>query len=302
MIAAGLDIGGTKIVTQLFDGNWQPASHRRVPTPAQYDELIACIADEIARACENDSGIPVGVGMAGLINPQTGLALTANLPATGRPLLADICTAAGRQVHLLNDCRAHTVSEAQFGAARGELCVVGLFLGTGVGGGIAIGGRLMQSPNALSGEFGHTAAPADIVAAHGLPIVTCGCGRIGCIETLIAGAGLTRLGECFIGETLSPEAIVERRNSDAAAEKTWETWCLLVGELVLSTVVAVDPDMVVLGGGLSGIDGVVEGVDRAVRSRQLPGFRTPRLAVADGEADSAARGAAYHAWSVQHHA
>ncbi|MGL4321840.1 MAG: ROK family protein, partial [Paracoccaceae bacterium] len=109
MIAAGIDLGGTKIETQLFDAGWQRVGSRRVPTPATYEALVQAIADEIRWARTQAGNVPTGICAPGLINPATGHALTANLPASGRPLPADIAKAAGQTVTYLNDCRAQAL-------------------------------------------------------------------------------------------------------------------------------------------------------------------------------------------------
>ena len=136
MIAAGIDLGGTKIEAQLFDAGWQRVTARRIATPADYPTLVGAVADQIAWAeAQGGAGIAVGIAAAGLVNPATGLALTANLPASGKPFPADIAAAAGRPVTYVNDCRAQALSEARFGAGRGFATVLGLNLGTGLAGG-----------------------------------------------------------------------------------------------------------------------------------------------------------------------
>ena len=119
LIAAGLDLGGTKIEAQIFDFSFNRVTFRRIPTPQTYDALVAAMVDQIAWVESHATGLPLGIAAAGLIHPVTGLALTANLPASGKAFPADIALAAGRAVTYLNDCRAQALSEAQFGAAKG---------------------------------------------------------------------------------------------------------------------------------------------------------------------------------------
>ncbi|MES2145025.1 MAG: ROK family protein [Pseudomonadota bacterium] len=158
MIAVGIDLGGTKIEAQIFDADWTRVAQRRIDTPRDYPGLVAAMADQIAWAgAQGGPRLPVGIAAAGLVNPATGLALTANLAATGHPFPADIAATAGRRVSYVNDCRALTLSEAIFGAARGLSPAVGLILGTGIGGGVAVEGRLVEGPATLGGEFGHFA-------------------------------------------------------------------------------------------------------------------------------------------------
>ena len=298
-LSAGIDLGGTKIETQVFAPDWSLTARRRRETPRDYAALVAAMAEEVAWAEAEGAG-PVGIAAAGLVNPRTGLALTANLVAMGMPFPADIEARAGRPVTYVNDCRALTLSEATFGAARGLSPVAGLILGTGIGGGLAVDGRLVPGPSATGGEFGHTAAPAHIVVSLGLPVVPCGCGRTGCIETLIAGPGLLRLARHFGCAAESPEALAAARATNGSAREAWAAWCALVGELVVTLAHVADPAAVVLGGGLSRIDGVAEDVARAAQAAALPGYAVPRIMLAEGGDASGARGAALAAKEAWH--
>ena len=300
MMATGIDLGGTKIETQIFDADWSVVARQRVATPATYSDLVAAIVDQIAWA-DAQSGAPlsVGIGAAGLVNPATGHALTANLPATGRPFPADIAKGAGRTVTYVNDCRALALSEALFGAGQGHHTVMSLILGTGIGGGIAVGGQLLQGPTAMSGEFGHTSAAASVVADHGLPIFECGCGRRGCIETYLAGPGLSRLARHLTGQTVTPADIAARRHDDMA--QVWLVWCAFAGEFIHSLTLTADPDVIVLGGGLSNISGIVEDMTAAAQHVQIGDFGTPPIVLATGGDASGARGAAYAGWLEQSH-
>lgn len=294
MIAAGIDLGGTKIEAQLFDADWALVDRRRIATPGDYPALVAAMADQIAWIETHGPRLPVGISAAGLVNPATGLALTANLAATGKPFPADIAKAARRPVTYINDCRALTLSEAVFGAAKGQSPAVGLILGTGIGGGVAIDGRLVPGPSGTGGEFGHFALPAGPIAAHGLPVPACGCGRLGCTETLIAGPGLTRIALHLTGQPLTPPEIAARRNEPAIA-RVFAVWVELLAELLKTITLVIDPACIVLGGGLSQIAGLIPALDTALKATQLPGFAIPRLALAQGGDASGARGAAYAA-------
>ena len=298
MIAAGIDLGGTKIETQIFDAAWQPVSRQRVATPGDYPALVQAMAAQIRWAeAAGGEGLPIGIGAAGLVNPATGLALTANLAASGQPFPDDIAKAAGRPITYVNDCRALALSEAVFGAGRGHRTVLGLILGTGIGGGVAIDGTLMAGPSMTGGEFGHTSAAADLVARYGLPVVACGCGAVGCAETLVSGRGLTRLAEALLGQALTAPQIAAAR--DGAAAPVWQAWCALMASLLRNLTLTVDPDIIVLGGGLSQIPGVAEDLSRALQAAQLPGFAIPRIAIAEGGDSSGARGAAHAAFTAQ---
>jgi predicted NBD/HSP70 family sugar kinase len=295
MIAAGIDLGGTKIEAQVFDSGWHRVDSHRIPTPKSYDDLVAAMAAQIAWVEARAQGLPIGIAAAGLINPATGLALTANLPATGRPFPADIEKAAGRRITYVNDCRAQALSEAIFGAAKGFSSSMAVNLGTGLAGGIVVDGRLLPGPSGLGGEFGHFALPANIVAAHGLPIHRCGCGRLGCTETYIAGPGLARLHRELSGQALTPEEIVASRADNPAAAQTWAVWLDLTAEMLHTLCYAADPACIVLAGGLSRAPGLVEDLSQALQRAQLPGYGVPPLLLAEGGDTTGARGAAYAA-------
>jgi predicted NBD/HSP70 family sugar kinase len=295
MIAGGIDLGGTKIEAQIFNADWSLALRRRVETPKDYKALVAAMADQIAWIDSLCGTVPIGIAAAGLVNPATGLALTANLSATGRPFPADIAAAAGRAVTYINDCRALTLSEAVFGAARGSSPAIGLIIGTGIGGGVAVDGRLLAGQAALGGEFGHFALAAGPVVAHGLPVLRCGCGRIGCTETLISGPGLSRIVRHKTGRDLTPAEIAARRKSEPDIAECWNIWRDLLAEMLLTLCLTIDPACIVLGGGLSNIEGVIDDLSVALGRAQLAGFRIPALRLAEGGDASGARGAAFAA-------
>lgn len=297
MIAAGIDLGGTKIEAQLFDAAWQRVAQRRVPTPASYPALVAALADQIAWAgAQGGTGIAVGIAAAGPVNPATGLALTANLPASGQPFPADIAAAAGRPVTYVNDCRAQALSDARFGAGRGFATVLGLNLGTGLAGGVVVNGRLLDSPTGTGGEFGHFPLSAPPMLAHGLPVLACGCGRLGCTETPIAASGLSRIATHLTGRDLTPPEIVALRHSDPAIARCWEAWRDLAVDLLLTQGLTVDPGCIVLGGGLGMTAGLAEDLAQGLATAQLAGYAIPPIRRAEGGDATGARGAAFAAW------
>ena len=294
--AIGIDLGGTKIEAQLFDQNWSVSDSRRVATPTDYPALVTAVAELVDWADKIATApLPVGIGAAGLVNPRTGLALTANLVATGKPFPADINRAVGRPVKYVNDCRALALSEAVFGIGQGHDMVLSLILGTGVGGGVAFRGQLLKGPTETWGEFGHTSAPAHLVVDHNLPVVRCGCGRMGCIETYISGPGLSRIANTVMGRDVTPQEIVGLRDTDPKARETWDIWCAFTADLLRNLTLTIDPDIIVLGGGLSEIVDTVDDLTTALQQAQLNGFGIPKIALAEGGATSGARGAAYAA-------
>jgi N-acetylglucosamine kinase len=294
MIAAGIDLGGTKIEAQVFAPDWTLAARNRWPTPKDYPALVTAMAEAI-RWCETHGQAPIGISAAGLINPATGLALTSNLPATGKPFPADIAQAAGRKIAWINDCRALTLSEATLGGARGADPAVGLILGTGVAGGVVTGGHLLPSPAATGGEFGHFPLAAAPVAVHSLPILACGCGRLGCVETYLSAPGLARIAQHLTGKSHTPETVVTDRAVTPAFAMAWDIWLDLATEFLMTLCLTIDPQVIVLGGGLSHAPGLTDDLSTRLAKATLPGFPIPAIRLAEGGDASGARGAALNA-------
>lgn len=292
MNVAGIDIGGTKIEAQVFDADWTLRETRRVPTPDSYDELLAAIRDQIGWIRSQSGTVPVGLSVAGLMNPATGLTLAANLPASGQPFAQDLRALTDGPITILNDCRAFALSEALLGAGRGHSTSVGLIIGTGIGGGIIRDGRLGPNASGTMGEFGHLPAPAHVIQRHGLPVLPCGCGRTGCIETLASGRGMERLALALIGSILTAPEIAAGRATDPLLAGIWSVWIDLMAELLQAITLTIDPDIIVLGGGLSRVPGVERDLAAALATTQFATFTVPRIALAAGGDASGARGAA----------
>ena len=296
VIAAGIDLGGTKIEAQLFDADWKVVADQRIATPVDYHGLLDAVAGLVAWADQTaGKALTIGICHPGLTDPMTGQALAANIPTTGHSFVQDISDLTAREISCLNDCRALALSEAAFGHGRGHRTVAALVMGTGIGGGVVVDKSIWEGPTGVGGEFGHGPLPAHLVQASDLPIVPCGCGRLGCVETLISGPGLTRLGQSMTGRKLSPVEIAAGRLSDPDIAKVWDVWCQLVAETLHSIVLTVDPDVIVLGGGLSQIDGVAADLSRSLGAIQLAPWGNVPIHCAQGGDASGARGAAYYA-------
>jgi predicted NBD/HSP70 family sugar kinase len=302
MIAAGIDLGGTKIEAQVFAPDWSLARRQRWPTPKDYPALVMAMTEAIHWCDTHSPGLPVGISAAGLIHPATGLALTSNLSATGKPFPQDIARAAGRPFAWINDCRALTLSEAMLGAAKGADPAVGLILGTGVAGGVVTGGHLLPSPAATGGEFGHFPLAAGPIVAHDLPLLTCGCGRLGCAETYLSAPGLARIATHLTGAGHSPETIVQGRAATPAFQRAWDIWLDLATEFLVTLCLTIDPRVIVLGGGLSRAPGLADDLTRRLAKASLGGFPIPAIRLAEGGDASGARGAALHALNEAAHA
>ena len=296
MIAAGIDLGGTKIEAQLFDVMWNCKQKIRLVTPKTYESLLSTLHEAVQWVSSHQKGLPIGIGAAGIISKKSGQTLTANLPASGERLSLDIKDLSQRSFTYLNDSRAFTLSEAVFGSAIGYDLVAGLTLGTGTGGGLVSGGRLLSDPAGIGGEFGHISAPAHLVNFYDLPTFNCGCGRKGCFETLVSGPGMERIAEVVTGHKISPLDIDKNRTTDAGLEQVWKIWCDIVAELCLTIDYIVNPDVIVIGGGLSNMRKITSSIKESMEKAQLKGFGVPDLILAQDGETSGARGAAYAAW------
>lgn len=292
----GIDLGGTKLEACLFDDQLQTLQRQRIATP---HGSYAALLDAIVRQCHwlqaeaGDARLPIGIGIPGLIDRQTGLSTTANLPAMGKPLQADLSARLGRSIAVENDCKCFALSEAQCGAGQGQGVVFGLILGTGVGGGVCAQGDLLRHHNGVSGEVGHIALPAHCVAQWNLPLIACGCGRTGCYETYVSGPGMTRLCQHLIGRELqAPDIVQGHANGEPLLQHVFGVWLSLLCELLHTVQLVIDPDCVVFGGGLSRIPSLAHEVTQAFPKHPLSGLRAPHFASAQFGDSSGVRGAA----------
>ena len=189
--------------------------------------------------------------MPGTISPATGLVKNANSTwLLGRPLAADLSRLLRREVRLANDANCFALSEASDGAAAGAACVFGVIVGTGTGGGIVVNGRVLTGPNAVAGEWGHNPLPWP--GPDELPGPACWCGKSGCIETFLSGPGLSRDHLAATGEILGADAIAAAAESgDTGAAATLARYADRMARALASVVNLLDPDVIVLGGGLS---------------------------------------------------
>ncbi|MCX7893073.1 MAG: ROK family protein [Burkholderiales bacterium] len=264
MIRIGIDLGGTKIEAVALDASARELTRRRVATPRDdYDATLAAIAGLVA-AVERDAGGrgTVGIGTPGAVSARTGRMKNCNSTClNGRPLREDLESILGREVRIANDANCFALAEAVDGAARGAGVVFGAILGTGVGGGIVVGGRVLAGANAIAGEWGHNPLPWPRDDER--PGPRCYCGRAGCIETFLSGPGLAADHERITGERLSGEEIAARATAgDAACDATLARYEERLARALAHVVNLVDPDVVVLGGGLSNITRLYERVPR----------------------------------------
>jgi fructokinase len=252
----GIDVGGTKIEAVALDREHRVLARRRIPTPRHdYDATVAAIVDLVA-AIERETGErgTVGVGIPGAVSPASGLVKNANSTwLIGRPLADDLAARLDRPVRLANDANCFTLSEATDGAAAGVHVAFGVILGTGTGGGITVDGRVLVGRNAIAGEWGHNPMPWPRPGEW--PGPPCYCGRTGCIETFLSGPGLARDCQAATGATAAPEEIVARAEAgDADAAAALARYEDRLARALASVINLLDPDVIVLGGGLSNID------------------------------------------------
>ena len=256
MIKIGVDLGGTKIEAVALSADGRELDRRRVPAPrGNYDDTVRAVV-HLVLAVEQQLGTTgsVGVGIPGVISPATGLVKNANSTwLIGRAFDSDLGRELGRTVRLANDANCFALSEATDGAAAGAAVVFGVIVGTGTGGGLVVNGRVVVGANAIAGEWGHNPLPAPEDDER--PGPPCYCGRWGCIETFLSGPGLARDYAAHGGELLTAADIAAR----AAAGEPRAIACLeryerRFARAIASIVNVLDPDVIVLGGGLSNID------------------------------------------------
>jgi fructokinase len=255
----GIDLGGTKIEGIALADDGRVLDRRRIAAPrGNYDDTIRAVADLVAAiesACRAEAAkwpaAKVGVGVPGAISPATGLIKNANSTwLIGRPLSADLTQAIGKPVRLANDANCFALSEATDGAAAGAAVVFGVIIGTGTGGGLVVNGQLVIGANAIAGEWGHNPLPApDDDERPGPP---CYCGRSGCIETFLSGPALARDHLALGGDDVSAVEIASRaEQGDARASACLDRYERRFASAIASIINVIDPDAIVLGGGLS---------------------------------------------------
>ena len=294
MTRIGIDLGGTKIEIVALDPAGTESFRRRIATPrGDYEGTIAAIAS-LVRAAEAAVGpATVGIGMPGTISPATGLVKNANSTwLNGKPLARDLVRALQRDVQLANDANCFALSEATDGAAAGQPIVFGVIVGTGTGGAVVAHGRVLVGANAIGGEWGHNPMPWP--EPDEWPGPPCYCGRTGCIETFLSGPGLSQAHARRTGEELDAVAIAARaEQGDTPADLTLQQYERRMARALAAIINVVDPDAIVLGGGLSNISRLYEHVPRLWKpfvfsDRVVTTLRRARFGDASG-----ARGAAW---------
>ena len=264
MLRLGIDLGGTKIEIAALDDGGRETLRRRIDTPqGDYAATVNAIA-ELVRDAERELGsvCSVGVGTPGSLSPGGELLRNSNsVCLNGHPLRRDLEAALGREIRIANDANCFALSEAIDGAAAGADMVFGVIIGTGVGGGIVVRGQVLEGANHIAGEWGHNPLPR--LDEEPQPLPQCYCGRRGCVETYLSGPALARDHALRTGIAASPAELVRAAAAgEACAEATLARYEQRLAKALAGVINVLDPDVIVLGGGLSNIERLVASVPR----------------------------------------
>lgn len=294
----GVDLGGTKIEGVVLDDDGRVRALRRVPTPkddaARVVEAIRTLVIALER--EVDARCSVGVGTPGSTSPRTGLLRNSNTVClNGTPLDRWLSEALERPVRIANDANCFALSEAVDGAARGARVVFGVIVGTGTGAGVVVDGRLVEGHHGVAGEWGHNPLPwPDEDEFPGPP---CYCGKRGCLETWLSGPGLARWHHGTTGVELTAEAVaLAASDGDAAAARSLDRYVTRMARGLATILHVLDPDVIVLGGGMSNVDGLAERVAEALPRWALSDYVDVPVVRAQHGDSGGVRGAAW-LWS-----
>jgi fructokinase len=263
----GIDLGGSKIEGVVLGSGSQVLARERVATPrGDYTGALVAIA-KLVRALEGEAGtagLPVGVGHPGSLSPATGRLRNSNSTwMNGQPLQQDLERALGREVRMANDADCFALSEAIDGAGAGARCVFGVILGTGCGGGVVVDGRLLAGANGIAGEWGHNPLPWPRPEWNEVPGPQCWHGGHGCLETWISGSGLAADHRRATGAPLTAEEVVARAEAgDEACGATLARYEDRLARSLAAVINLLDPQVIVLGGGVSGVRRLYDHVPR----------------------------------------
>jgi fructokinase len=290
----GIDLGGTKTEIIVLADDGRELWRERRPTPredyaATVQTIAGLVRDADAKVGDGGTVLAVGVGIPGAESLATGLIKNANSTwLIGKPLRADLEAALGRPVRLANDANCFALSEATDGAGAGANVVFGVILGTGVGGGIVVNGQVLNGINAIAGEWGHNPLPGE---HHRLP---CYCGRKGCIETYLSGPAMARDHRMQGGAEFSAEQIVAGAASgDAECDATLQRYEARLAKALATVINLLDPEVIVLGGGLSNIDRLYTNVPQQWAAHVFSDDVRTRLVMHRHGDSSGVRGAAW---------
>jgi len=290
----GLDIGGSKIAGAIFDEKGAPLAQNTVPTPQAYADLLAACGNLVGaldKACKQQAKL--GIGIAGLIDRAQGAVFAPNIPCLeGKNFQADCEKAFGRPVRLANDADCAALAEALDGAGQGYRTVFGLIMGTGVGGGFVMDGKLLEGTHGLAGEIGHL--PLPFRDAGDGPVADCGCGQKGCIDKSISGPALARLYKHVTGREIADarHVVTSLSQNDADTRRVLDQFYATVAKAMTVVIHTFDPEIIVVSGGLNTLPGLYENVPKLWGRYVLPKNPRTKFAPAKFGALSGVRGAA----------
>ncbi|MGY4676952.1 N-acetylglucosamine kinase [Pasteurella sp. P03HT] len=295
----GFDIGGTKIELAVFNEKLEKLYSERVETPKKsYEEWLNTIENLVKKAddmfhCKGT----VGLGIPGFVNPSTGIAEIVNIPAADhQPIVKDLSARLGREVRAENDANCFALSEAWDEENKDYPCVLGLILGTGFGGGLIFNGKVHSGQTGMAGELGHTQLNYHALKLLGwdkAPIYACGCGNHACLDTYLSGRGFEMLYRDLQGEALSAKEIIQRFYAgEKSAVKFVELFVELCAVSIANIITALDPHVMVLGGGLSNFDYLYEALPKALPAHLLRSAKVPLIKKAKYGDSGGVRGAA----------
>ena len=293
----GIDLGGTKIEIALVDASQGVIYKDRVPTPQHaYNAIldaICALVDKTVSQRKIERPTSIGIGIPGCLDPATQLVRGSNtVVMNGKPLQHHLQQRLGCQIHLQNDANCLAVSEAVDGAAKGCSIVFAVIIGTGCGGGIAIDGKAWTGKNAIAGEWGHNPLPWP--SAEEIQVAPCWCGQVGCQETWISGTAFALDHARHTGEKIKAEQIIDMmRAGDLAAQQSFDRYINRLARALASVMNVLDPDAIVLGGGMSNVDEIYQALPNAlIRYTFTKPLATPVLKAMHGDS-SGVRGAAW---------
>ena len=300
----GVDLGGTKIEGIILSPDGKLEQKLRIETPGQhYESILEALLEVIVTLQQQaNKTLSVGIGTPGALSfPAEVMKNCNSISLNGRALKKDVEAKLGYEVRIENDANCFALSEAHYGAGASAKSVFGVIIGTGTGGGVVINKALLTGPNSIAGEWGHNALPFDRLRPDtDFPWPrgrSCYCGQIDCIETWLSGDGVTQSYEVLTGERWTAAEIFDKPNRSEATQKTFDQYSQLCA-LALSTVInLIDPDIIVLGGGLSNAPGLCQAVEGQWAHSVFSDQVATRIACARHGDASGVRGAAW-LWSA----
>ena len=292
-IRIGVDFGGTKIEAAALAASGEIIARLRTPTPDSYDAALAAVRDLVARVERESAPVErLGVGAPGSISPRTGLVRNANtVYLNGQPFADDLAATLGRPVRVSNDANCLAVSEAVDGAGAGARLVFAVIIGTGCGGGLAVGGKLIDGANGIAGEWGHNPLPWPDDDER--PGPACWCGQHGCLETWISGTAFRRDYAAHGGADATGQTIIAAmRRGERAAVEAFDRYLDRLARALASVANLIDPDAFVFGGGMANVTELYDRLPALIRRHVFADAWTAPLRLARWGDSSGVRGAA----------